>query len=227
MTAAIAERPAQQGMTPDIAHALLLLAQGHTSRDAAAITSVPLGRLVGVARRQGWTIHPSTQLAVDPAQPDNKPVLASDIAALAATWQPPKPSIITPDEHADIAELADADLFDAARTCDDRKVQHALQRVEEAITRLRTAYAGVAERAVAEAARAAQQQQAAARVAELEQQLAAARRQVKDLRQSAKSGPATSDGAIRAWAKSHGIPVSERGRLAEEVRRQYDAAHPA
>lgn len=31
--------------------------------------------------------------------------------------------------------------------------------------------------------------------------------------------------AIRAWARKHKIPVSERGRIPEEVVQQYEAAH--
>lgn len=30
---------------------------------------------------------------------------------------------------------------------------------------------------------------------------------------------------IRSWAKTHGLPVSERGRIAATVVEQYDAAH--
>ncbi|WP_043622898.1 histone-like nucleoid-structuring protein Lsr2 [Nonomuraea candida] len=30
---------------------------------------------------------------------------------------------------------------------------------------------------------------------------------------------------IRQWAKAHGLPVSERGRIAATVIQQYDAAH--
>ncbi|MFI0420157.1 hypothetical protein C1I98_00225 [Spongiactinospora gelatinilytica] len=30
---------------------------------------------------------------------------------------------------------------------------------------------------------------------------------------------------IRAWAKAHGLPVSERGRIASSVVEQYEAAH--
>ncbi|MEV0620161.1 Lsr2 family protein [Nonomuraea sp. NPDC050404] len=30
---------------------------------------------------------------------------------------------------------------------------------------------------------------------------------------------------IRRWAKAHGLPVSERGRIASTVIQQYDAAH--
>ncbi|WP_448059024.1 histone-like nucleoid-structuring protein Lsr2 [Cellulomonas hominis] len=32
-------------------------------------------------------------------------------------------------------------------------------------------------------------------------------------------------GAIRAWAKSNGFTVSERGRISAEVRKAYEAAH--
>jgi hypothetical protein len=31
--------------------------------------------------------------------------------------------------------------------------------------------------------------------------------------------------AVRAWAKEHGLGVSERGRISTEVMRQYEAAH--
>ena len=31
--------------------------------------------------------------------------------------------------------------------------------------------------------------------------------------------------AVRAWAKEHGLKVSERGRISAEVMQQYEAAH--
>lgn len=40
---------------------------------------------------------------------------------------------------------------------------------------------------------------------------------------SRQGGPRTSD--IRAWARSSGYDVSDRGRVSAEVRAAYDAAH--
>lgn len=45
-----------------------------------------------------------------------------------------------------------------------------------------------------------------------------------------RPGTSTSQGSsdaglIRAWAKENGIEVSERGRIASEVREAYEAAH--
>ena len=31
--------------------------------------------------------------------------------------------------------------------------------------------------------------------------------------------------AVRAWAKEHGLKVSERGRISAEIMQQYEAAH--
>ncbi|MCG5215844.1 histone-like nucleoid-structuring protein Lsr2 [Streptosporangium sp. KLBMP 9127] len=31
--------------------------------------------------------------------------------------------------------------------------------------------------------------------------------------------------AMRKWAKEHGLPVSERGRIASDIAEKYDAAH--
>lgn len=57
--------------------------------------------------------------------------------------------------------------------------------------------------------------------------VAAARRTEDGARPSlASAGALASDsGAIRDWARSEGYEVSERGRIATEVRAAYDAAH--
>ncbi len=44
-------------------------------------------------------------------------------------------------------------------------------------------------------------------------------------RQSRASGPPVDNAAIRAWAKSAGLQMSERGRISADVIRQYEAAH--
>lgn len=42
---------------------------------------------------------------------------------------------------------------------------------------------------------------------------------------SRSSGPKVDNTAVRAWAKEHGLKVSERGRLSTDVVQQYEAAH--
>ena len=44
-------------------------------------------------------------------------------------------------------------------------------------------------------------------------------------RPSRASGPSVDNAAIRAWARSAGLQVSERGRISADVIRQYEAAH--
>jgi hypothetical protein len=43
-------------------------------------------------------------------------------------------------------------------------------------------------------------------------------------RQSTAGGPSVDNAAIRAWARTAGLRVSERGRISAEVIRQYEAA---
>jgi Lsr2 len=43
-------------------------------------------------------------------------------------------------------------------------------------------------------------------------------------RPSRASGPSVDNAAIRAWARSTGLQVSERGRISAAVIRQYEAA---
>jgi hypothetical protein len=38
-------------------------------------------------------------------------------------------------------------------------------------------------------------------------------------------GSSTDRSAVRAWAKSAGLEVSDRGRVSAEIMRQYEAAH--
>ncbi len=40
-----------------------------------------------------------------------------------------------------------------------------------------------------------------------------------------RQGDSVDRAAVRAWAKSAGINVSERGRISAEIIRQYEAAH--
>jgi len=66
--------------------------------------------------------------------------------------------------------------------------------------------------------------------AKLEKALApfieAGRRVPRGGRRAGRSGGASADrSAVRAWAKSAGLQVSERGRVSAEVMRQYEAAH--
>jgi hypothetical protein len=44
-------------------------------------------------------------------------------------------------------------------------------------------------------------------------------------RPSRASGPSVDNAAIRAWARSTGLQVSERGRISADVIGQYEAAH--
>ena len=53
-----------------------------------------------------------------------------------------------------------------------------------------------------------------------------ASRRVIDLRTGASRRSAAADtAAIRVWAVEQGIPVKPRGRISQEVRARYDAAH--
>ena len=57
--------------------------------------------------------------------------------------------------------------------------------------------------------------------------IAAARRTsaTRNTRTRARAQGSADTADIRAWARANGIPVSERGRIATDLRRQYDAAH--
>ncbi|WP_433513873.1 Lsr2 family DNA-binding protein [Nonomuraea sp. CA-143628] len=230
MTAALAERPTtqQQGVTPAYARALYLLTQGHEAKDAANATGVTLGRLVSLARQQGWTIHPATHRATDPSRDNFTPVLAPELQALSDIWTG-RPRIVNdPDEQDKLYNASE--LLAAAADCDDRHVQAALDRARKALDKLHTIHTEVEERRIAAAQREAAKQAAADQVAELEQKLAAAREKAKALGATPKrtvSGDRDHDHTIREWAKAQGLPISERGRIPGTIRDQYDAAHPA
>lgn len=211
------------------ARALALLCEGHTARDAGAATGLPLGRVVQLARRQGWTIHPTTQLATDPTRSDGKPVLPEGIAAILAA-APALEETPDPDHGEDSVDQLLAD----ARDCDDRHVQAALHRAETAVRKLREVYQETAARIAAER-RAEQERQAAlAEIAELERKLAAARERAKQAGVKPRRRPAgapiaggsgVTDRAIRAWAIANGVECSPRGRVSQAVRDQFLAAH--
>lgn len=44
-------------------------------------------------------------------------------------------------------------------------------------------------------------------------------------RRSQRTMPREKSAEIRSWAKARGLPVSERGRIAASVVKQYEAAH--
>ncbi|MFI6900280.1 histone-like nucleoid-structuring protein Lsr2 [Nonomuraea sp. NPDC050394] len=224
MTGALAERPTtQQGITPAYARALFLLTQGHEAKDAATATGVTLGRLVSLARLQGWTIHPANQRTTDPSREDFTPVLAPELQALSETWTG-RPRIANDaDEQYNASEL-----LAAAADCDHRHVQTALDRARKALDKLHTIHTEVTERIRAAAQLEAAKQAAAEQVAELEQKLAAAREKAKALGTNTirtTSNDRERDRAIRTWAKARGFDISERGRIPGHLRDRYDAAH--
>lgn len=213
-------------MPVEQARALALLAEGATGQEAAKQSGLTLGRIVQLARRQGWNIHPTTGLAIDPAQDDNKPVLPEDVAAVAAAWTG-RPRIVIEARQGDVDEL----LADA-RDCDDRHVQAALVKADAAIDKLRDVYESVSERIAEEQARQAARDAALAEVAELERKLAAARQRAKDAgakpaRTATKTAEGVTDKEIRAWARQHDIDVPKIGRVSQTIRDQYEAAHRA
>ncbi|GAA4209526.1 hypothetical protein GCM10022252_76180 [Streptosporangium oxazolinicum] len=210
-------------MPADQARALFLLADGHTVQVAATETGLKVLTVVQAARRQGWTVHPSTGMAFDPASDNKLPVLSDDLAAIARAWTPPKPA------PAPAAEGSVDELLADAAACDDRHVQTALSRARDAIDRLRGTYAGVAERRAEEERQAAARESALADVADLEAQLAAARQRVKDTKattsKSRTSSNVPTDAEVRAWAQENGVECSRIGRVSRTVRAQYEAAH--
>ncbi|WP_433541996.1 Lsr2 family DNA-binding protein (plasmid) [Streptosporangium sandarakinum] len=207
----------------DHAHALALLAEGNTAQHAAAETGLKLATIVQAARRQGWTVHPTTGLAADLSKDDGKPALPADVAAIAAT-RTPKPRIVITTTGDPVDEL-----LANARVCDDKHVQAALNRAEAAIGKLRDTYAGVAERRAAEEAAAAARQAALDEVAELERKLADARQRAKAAGATIRATRGTQNGAtdadIRAWALGKGIECNRIGRVSRTVREQYENAH--
>lgn len=219
-------------MPVEHARALVLLAEGKTAKEAADATGQPLGRIVQLARRQGWTIHPATQLAMAPMEDDDVLRLPQEVLDIAAAWREEPPA----EQDAQAEDLVDELLADA-RECDDRQVKAALLKTEAAIGKLRQTYEAVAERIAAEEARAAERAAALAEVAELERRLEAARQRAKNagaktLRSSARSStgaPAgeVTDRQVRDWAAEHGIPVNRIGRVSKDVRQQYEQAHTA
>ncbi|MEV4174022.1 histone-like nucleoid-structuring protein Lsr2 [Nonomuraea sp. NPDC049709] len=218
------------------ARALALLADGTTAQEASSATTVPLGRIVQLARRQGWTIHPATGLAIDPLEDDKKPVLPDDVAAIAATWTD-KPRLVPDNSPAGEPEAGSVDdLLADARNCDDRQVQTALGRADTAIAKLRDIYTLAAERIAAEQQREAVRQAALAEVEQLERQLAEARQRARDAgaKPSRSSGTASAPGSatptdkqIRQWARENGVACNPVGRLNSDVRAAYADAHRA
>lgn len=213
------------------AQALALLADGTTAQETGSATALPLGRIVQLARRQGWNIHPTTGLAIDPRQDDNKPVLPDDVAAIAARWQGPviddDPDIETDAESVD-------DLLTDARECEDRQVHAALGRAETAIAKLRDIYSEASTRIAAERQREADRQAALAEVEQLEQQLAEARQRARDAgakpsrtpgKTPAPDASGPTEKQIRAWARENGVACNPVGRVNSEARAAYINAH--
>lgn len=212
-------------MPVEHARALVLLAEGKTAREAADDTGQPLGRIVQLARRQGWTIHPATQLATAPLEEDDELLLPADVVEIAAAWTGPQtPAVPAVDDE----DASVDDLLDDARECDDRRVQAALAKAETAIEKLRGVYeeaaARIAEEQAAERARAA----ALAEIAELKAKLALAEQKAAEAGAKVRKTPAKPKSGeaskIREWAREHGIDVPERGRIPGPVLNQYNGS---
>lgn len=211
---------AHRGLTAAHAHALVLLADGATGKDTAREVGITLGRLVQLARREGWHIHPTTGKAVCSADPDQPLEVAPWVRELAATYTPEP----TPEQK---AGSLDRLLAEAADYPDDRKIQHAVKQLNGTADRLRELVGTATERAEAAKKLAAKRAEAANKVAELERQLAAARAHARELKAPVgRSGISKEESAkIRAWAKANDHQVAERGRIPETIIDAYNSAH--
>ncbi|MEV5710094.1 histone-like nucleoid-structuring protein Lsr2 [Actinoallomurus sp. NPDC052274] len=123
------------------------------------------------------------------------------------------------------------EVFAGARQIDSAQIRRSLTKAATEISKLRQLYdAWIAkETAAREAER--RRQEAEAKVRRLQEQLAAAQAELRDAGGSGtgKRGHSAISGAsastIRAWAKTRGIEVNERGRIPEAVVEQYELEH--
>lgn len=213
---------APSAMPVEHARALALLCDNKTAQEAAEQTGLQLGRVVQLARRQGWTIHHDTAIAIDPHEPDKRPRVPDDVAAVLATAPtvPEPPASPAVPEAKPVREEPPAPavnsvdrLLAEARACDDRHVQAALQKVDAAITKLSDAYREAADRLAAEREAEAARQTALAEVTELERKLAEARARAKQLGVKLPRGKqATASLAAPAAGAVPSRPVDTMGR---------------
>jgi Lsr2 protein len=207
------------------AKALVLLAKGKTAKEAAEVTGQPLGRIVQLARLQGWTIHPATQLATAPMEDDDQLRLPDDIVAIAASWTDSRPV------DAAVADGSVDELLEDARGCGDRRVQAALGKAETALAKLHEVYEEAAQRIADEQAAEEARSAALAEIADLKARLALAERKATEAGVKLRKTPAhpKSSGAakVREWARGQDIDVPDRGRIPGPVLEQYEAAHQA
>ncbi|MBA9005992.1 Lsr2 family DNA-binding protein [Thermomonospora cellulosilytica] len=211
-----------------------LLADGCTVHQAAQQAAWPRDHILALVNGiPGWRYQPDTDTVYINPDPDPAPAPApAPVPAAPAgsggrsgrrsTAKPPRPP--RTDATAPAVTAVDRMLTDAQQI-NDPAVRRTLERAWKALADLRDAVDHYKRRQAAER-----------EVAELERRLAAARTRAKELagRRPSRT-PRTArppqarprDSEVRAWAKAHGIPVNDHGRVPGDLVRQYEAAHTA
>lgn len=188
-----------------------LIADGNRLTQIADLTGLPKGRIVKVARENGWTLNASTDRFAQ-ARP----------TPLAAVKTAPQTGADAEQGKAGVRP-ATRDLIDEGKASSVARVRRAAEKAQAALDHLAVV---IDETREAEAAkRAAEAEKAAARrkVAELEAQLAAAKAALRG--KPAPTAAATGDAkAIRAWAAANGVECPTRGKVPAAVVEAYRAA---
>lgn len=122
-------------------------------------------------------------------------------------------------------------LINTAKSHPAKRIQAQADRVLDGIGKLRDLIAEDQAKNAAKRAEDAAKAAARAEIKRLEQQLADAKAKLKKTPApggvKVEVGPDVSAADLRAWAKTQGIDVPDRGRVPAEIREQYAAEHPA
>lgn len=208
-------------MRPEAAHALVLLADGHTIAQAADATTLPVSAVRALVNGQkGWLIDEAGRV-YDPGQRHGRVQLPDGI----------DPALLKSKRQTRATAAGGVDeLLAKAGELDDKTVRTLLRKATEHLDRLRARVAEVVAQVEADKQRAADLAAAEREIQELQAKLSQARQRARELgakprRAPGKASPTgRSDLAeIREWAKANGYEVAPRGRIPASVIDAYNA----
>ena len=207
------EAATSAAMSEDTSRALALLAAGHAIAQAARIVGWPETAVrTLVAKHPAWRIDGDDTIS-DRTHPGRRVGLPDGVDPAHFGWATTLLQETTVKDTNATSGGVDG-LLAAAATSGDKQVLRELARIKGQINRLRELVSGAAERAAARK-----------EVAELEAKLAAARRRVQALNGTRTRADRADAATVRVWASGQGIDCPGRGRIPDEVRIAYAAAH--
>jgi hypothetical protein len=196
---------------------LRLVANGKRAVEAATLAGVDVATVRCTAQEHGYPDMGRIRASIERLENRGKSTGPARVQAAPAVVEP----------ETDAAATADWRILDQAKQSPKQSTRRLASRIEVLLAELTQRIDAEAAEAKAAAARERQKEQARTEIAQLEAKLVAAKAVLKGERPAVASTPEPTAKMIRVWAAENGVTCSTRGRVAQNARDAYLAAHAA